>query len=155
MRPPEHLTGRDNWFEDFEPGAVYRHARGKTVTDLEGVLLTHLVLNTAQAHFNEDAMSRTELGRTLVFGGVVAALVIGLAMQDTGENALRELRLEGVRFRAPVRHGDTLYAYSEVVDKHAGDRPEAGVVHFRHAGVNQAGATVFECDRWVLVRRRA
>ena len=28
------LTGTDNYFENFEVGAVYRHARGKTITNL-------------------------------------------------------------------------------------------------------------------------
>ena len=135
------------YFEDFEPGDVFRHARGKTVTELEGVLLTNLVMNTAQAHFNEDAMA--DRGGTIVFGGVVAAVVIGLATQDTAENAVRELRLDSVRFKEPVRHGDTLYAVTEVVDK-----SEDGAVHFRHRGVNQDGAEVFECERWVLVKRR-
>lgn len=138
-----------SWLEDFQPGDVFKHARGKTVTELEGVLLTNLVLNTAQAHFNEDAMRRTELGGTIVFGGVVAAVVIGLATQDTAEHAVRELRLDALRFKAPVRHGDTLYAYTEVVEK-----SEDGTVHFRHRGVNQQGAEVFECERWVEVKRR-
>lgn len=136
-------------FEDFVPGDVFRHARGKTVTELEAVLLTHLVLNTAQAHFNEDAMRRTDLGGTIVFGGVVAALVIGLATQDTAEHGVRERRLDSMRFKAPVRHGDTLYAYTEVVEK-----SDDGTVRFRHRGVNQHGAEVFECDRWVEVARR-
>ncbi|MEA2648838.1 MAG: hypothetical protein QOG61_1273, partial [Candidatus Binataceae bacterium] len=48
------LTGRDNYYEDFIVGDVYEHARGKTMEALENVLLTNLVLNTAQLHFNED-----------------------------------------------------------------------------------------------------
>jgi len=136
------------FYEDFEVGDSFRHARGKTVTELEGVLLTHLVLNTAQAHFNEDFMR--EQGGTIVFGGVVAAVVIGLATQDTAENAVRELGLDKVRFKAPVRHGDTLYAVTEVLAK--GD---TGEVTFKHTGVNQAGVEVFECQRRVLLKRRA
>ena len=56
MSPNSTLTGRDNYFEDFEVGAVYKHARGKTITNLENVLITNLVMNTAQGHFNEHAM---------------------------------------------------------------------------------------------------
>ena len=44
------------FFEDFEIGARWRHARGKTVTDFEVATLCHLAMNTAQAHFNEDLM---------------------------------------------------------------------------------------------------
>lgn len=149
------LTGNDNYFEDFQPGAVYEHARGKTVTEMDNVLITNLVLNTAQGHFNEDRMQRSPFGRRLVFGGVTASLVIGLAMQDTGENALAELGLDKIRFRAPVFHGDTVYAYSEVLEKHDADRPDAGIVRFRHWGVNQDGRVVFEGERCVLLKRRS
>ena len=64
------LTGSDNYFEHFEVGAVWRHARGKTVTPLENVLITNMVMNTAQGHFNEDAMAKSAFGGILVYGGV-------------------------------------------------------------------------------------
>ena len=54
------LTGKSNFFEDFAVGDVYEHARGKTVEGLENVLITNLVLNTAQAHFNEDLAESLE-----------------------------------------------------------------------------------------------
>ena len=57
------LTGTQNFFEDFEVGMVIRHARGKTVTLLENVLITNMVMNTAQGHFNEHMMSGTPYGR--------------------------------------------------------------------------------------------
>jgi len=152
-RPPA-VTGRDNCYEDFEVGAVYAHARGKTLTEMDNVLLTNLVMNTAQAHFNEDAMAGTPFATRITFGGITAAMVIGLASEDTAEQAVAELGLDKVRFLAPVRHGDTLYAYSEVLDKHDGDRPGAGEVRFRHYGVNQDRRLVFQGERRVLLRRR-
>ena len=63
------LTGRDNYFEDFEVGAVYKHARGKTITNLENVLITNLVMNTAQGHFNEHLMASNPIGHRITFGG--------------------------------------------------------------------------------------
>lgn len=134
-------------FEDFAPGERFRHARGKTLTEVEGLLLTHLVMNTAQAHFNADAMR--DRGGPIVFGGVVAAIVIGLATQDTAENAIREVGLERVRFKSPVHHGDTLYTVTEVLEK-----LDSGEVRFRHTGINQDGVEVCEIERRVLLRRR-
>ena len=149
------LTGRDNYFEDFREGDRFRHARGKTVTEMDNVLLTNLVMNTAQGHFNEHVMAATPFGRRITFGGIVAAMVIGLATQDTAENALAELGLDKVRFKAPVFHGDTLYAFTEVVAKSEGRQPDAGEVRFRHWGTNQDGVVVFEGERRVLVKRRS
>jgi len=154
------LTGRNNYFEDFHPGDVFEHARGKTIEGTENVVLTNLVLNTAQLHFNEHFAETQPQHHRVTFGGVTASMVIGLAMQDTGENAVEEIGLDKVRFRVPVLHGDTLYAFTEVLttepepDDTRGYR-QVGLVHFRHYGVNQRGETVFEGDRRVLIKKRA
>jgi len=147
------MTG--NYFEDFAPGQRMRHARGTTVGEVENQLLTKLVLNTADAHFNEDRMRGTPFGGRLVFGLVTGSIVIGLATQDTAENAIAELALDKLRFRAPVFHGDTLYAYTEVLSVEPADRNDAGVVRFKHWGTKQDGTIVFEGERTVLVKRRA
>jgi len=153
--PVSRLTGRDNYFEDFTVGDRMRHARGSTIGEAENHLLTKLVMNTADGHFNEDKMSRLSFGTRLVFGLVTGSVVLGLASQDTAENALAELRLDGLRFRAPVHHGDTLYAYSEVLETRDADRPDAGVVRFKHWGAKPDGTIVFEGERTVLVKRRS
>jgi itaconyl-CoA hydratase len=149
------LTGSDNYFEDYRPGEVIEHYRGKTVGEVENVQITHLVMNTAQSHFNEDMMSRDPRKHRIVYGGVTMAIVIGLAAQDTAENALAELSMDKIRFPAPVFHGDTLYAYSEVLAVAPGQREDAGEVHFKHWGVNQSRAVVFEGERRVLIKRRS
>jgi itaconyl-CoA hydratase len=149
------LTARDNYFEDFVPGTVMRHARGKTVEAIENVMITNLVMNTAQAHFNEHAMKQNRFGQRLTFGGVTAALIIGLASQDTAENALAELSLDKIRFTNPVFHGDTLYAFTEVLAAAPADREDAGIVHFRHWGVKENDTVVFEGERRVLIKRRS
>ena len=117
------------------------------------------MLNTAEGHFNEDLMQRNAMGREgwnarLQFGGVTIAMVIGLAMQDTGENAVAELGLDKIRLKAPVFHGDTLYAYSEVLEKRQSDQPDAGVVVFKHYGVNQKDQVVFEGERTLVVKKK-
>ena len=149
------LTGKTNYFEDFIVGEVIRHARGKTVEGLENVLITNLVMNTAQAHFNEDSMKDSPYGGRLSYGGVNFSLCMGLAMQDTGENSLAELGMDNIRLMNPVVHGDTLYAYSEVLEVAASDRDDAGVVTFRHYGVNQDDKQVFQGDRRMLIKRRS
>jgi len=88
------LTGSSNYFEDFEVGTVMRHVRGKTITPLENVLITNLVMNTAQGHFNEHAMESSPFKHILSYGGVNFSMVLGLACQDCCENALAELGLD-------------------------------------------------------------
>lgn len=154
-------TGAGNYFEDFTVGQRIRHARGKTVGEFDNQILTNLVMNTAHSHFNEAAMATSPWGERLVFGLITGSLVIGLATQDCAENALAELALDGLRFTAPVFHGDTLGAFSEVLETaDAPDRSDAGVVRFKHWGVKtpKGGGTeqiVFEGERTVLIKKRA
>lgn len=146
------LTSANNYFEDFEVGQKIRHARGTTIGEVENQLLTKLVMNTAQGHWNEDSMSKTPYGQRLVFGFITAAMVIGLATQDTAENAIKELGLDNIKFKKPVFHGDTVYAYTEVIGKESAER--GGVVIFKHWGVNQKEEVVFEGERSVLLKLR-
>lgn len=149
------LTGNDNYFEDFTIGDVYRHVRGKTVEPLENVLFTNLVMNTAAGHFDEHVMQSHPAKQRVVYGGVTIGLIIGMATQDTGENAIRELGLTGIRLTKSVFHGDSLYALSEVLEKTDSDREDAGEVLFRHYGINQRDEQVFQGDRRVLIKKRA
>lgn len=153
------LTGNDNYFEDFHKGDLFKHARGKTVTEMDNVLITNMVMNTAEGHFNEHAMA-TSAGdifakRRVVFGGINLSFVIGLAGQDTAEHALSELTLDRIKLSHPVFHGDTLYAYSEVLSTEDSDREDAGIVCFRHYGLNQDDKLCVEVDRRVLLKRRS
>ena len=151
------LTGRTNFFEDFAVGQRIRHARGATVDEVEGAWMSKLVMNTAQAHWNEHYLRGSPLGDgRVVFGLITASVVIGLASQDTSENALAEVGLDGLRFTSPVHHGDTITAFTEVlaVDD-APDRDDAGLVRFQHWGRNQHGQTVCEMERVVLIKRRS
>ena len=150
------LTGKTNYFEDFKVGEVIRHARGKTIEGLENVLITNLVMNTAQGHFNEHQMKNSPYGGRLSYGGVNFSVAMGLAMQDTGENALAELSMDNIRLQNPVVHGDTLYAYSEILSAEPSpDREDAGIVTFRHFGVNQDDKVVFQGERTMLIKRRS
>lgn len=152
------LTSANNYFEDFLPGDVWQHARGKTVTEMDNVLITNLVLNTAEGHFNEHLMQASGNGifaRRVVFGGINLSIVLGLAAQDTGEQVLRELRMDKVRLNHPVYHGDTLYAFSEVLAAGDSDREDAGLIRFAHFGINQNDALCVQAERLVLMKRRS
>ncbi|MDX6363616.1 MAG: 2-methylfumaryl-CoA hydratase [Streptomyces sp.] len=143
----------DGFAEDFPVGARFRHARSRTITDLDLNGLTLAVMNTASGHFSTQEMVGTPFGERINYGGLTLALTIGLATQDTCGQAVREVGLDDIRFAVPVRHGDTIAAATEVlaVDG-AGAEAE---VSFRHYGVNQRGEVVCEATRRVRVRTRA
>ncbi len=154
-RDQAHLTSPDTYFEDFEVGQTIRHARGKTMTNLENVNFTNMVMNTAAGHFDENIASKTPFGGIICYGGVNFSLILGLASQDTIENALEEMGLDDIRLTKMVTHGDTLYAYSRVLEKSESDREDAGIITFQHWGVNQRDEIVAEIKRTALIKRKS
>jgi len=143
----------DGYAEDFQAGDRFRHARTRTVTDLDLNGLTLLVMNTACGHFSDQEMLDTPFGERINFGGLTLSLTIGLAIQDTSGQAVREIGLDDVRFAVPVRHGDTIGAATEVLAvEPAGEQAD---VTFRHHGINQRGEIVCHATRTVRVRTRA
>ncbi len=157
MTTTSELLGATGWFEDFSVGQRIRHARSSTIDEVEGAFLSKQVMNTAQAHFNDHIMSKHPLGPTrIVFGLATAATVFGLASQDTTEHSIAELGYDALRFRAPVHHGDTLEAFTEVLEvRTAEDRSDAGIVRFKHWGRRQDGVIVVEGERTALIKRKS
>jgi len=153
------ITGEGNYFEDFTVGETLIHQRGRTITEADNHFFTSLVMNTAQIHFNQDVVERNpDLyfgGRRVVYGGVVLAFTMGLASEDTSENALAELEMDKGRHTAPVFHGDTIYAESTVLEKREAERPDAGIVRFKLVGKKPDGTVVVEIERTVLLKRRS
>jgi acyl dehydratase len=144
------------FLEDFRVGDRYRHSHGRTITETDNTWFTLLTNNTHDIHYNADYASRTEFGRTLVVSPLTLAIVTGLSVEDVSRNAVANLGWDAVRLSAPVFPGDTLYAESEVLEvRESRSRPGQGVVKVHTRGFNQAGITVIEFDRTVLVYSRA
>lgn len=154
-RQTSRLLGARGWFEDFTVGQQIRHARASTIDEIEGSFIAKQVMNTAQAHFNDEVETGMGSGR-VVFGLATASMVLGLSAQDCTEHAIAELGCDKFRFRSPVHHGDTISAYSEVLSvADSPDHQDVGVVTFKHWGVRQDDVIVFEGERTVLIKRQS
>ena len=106
-------------------------------------------------HFNAPYAERTRFGRILVNSTFTLALVAGLTVPDTSENAVANLGWTDIRLPAPVFVGDTLWAESEILELRPSEsRPTVGIVSMRSRGVNQRGEVVIEYLRTFMVLRR-
>ncbi|MFZ2052230.1 MAG: MaoC family dehydratase [Solirubrobacteraceae bacterium] len=153
MPAPKQWRGR--FFEDFEVGDVYRSRLGRTVTETDNAWFTMLTLNTNQMHFNEVYAARTRFGRQLVNSTFTLALITGMSVPDTSENATANLAWTDIKLPAPVFVGDTLWAESEVLQTRASaSKPTVGIVSIRSRGVNQGGEVVIEFRRTFMAYRR-
>ena len=144
------------YFEDFVVGDVFRSRFGRTVTEYDNVLVTCLTMNTNPVHFEAPFAESTRFERILVNSTLTLALVTGLTVADTSENATANLEWTDIKLPAPVYVGDTLHAESEILElRESRSNPDVGIVRMRSRGVNQHGLVVIEFRRAFMVYRRS
>ena len=144
------------FYEDFRVGDIYKHPYGRTITETDDVWLTNVTMNLNPMHFNEAYATETEFGERLVNGLVVMATADGMSVIDVSQNATANLGYDEVRHHAPMFHGDTLFAESEVTDKRESDsRDHVGIVTTELRGYKQDGTKVLSLKRTPMVLKRA
>jgi len=142
-------------YDELIPGDQFEHWPGKTITEAEDHMFCLLTMAASPIHIDAE-YARTSMsgGRNLVLGTYVYSLVLGMSVPDISGRATVNLGLEGMRHMAPVHHGDTIYASSEVRDRRVSrSRPGQGIVTVDTWAVNQNGERVIEFRRSFMVPR--
>tara|TARA_R110002051_G_scaffold136488_4_gene209142 strand:- start:3482 stop:4507 length:1026 start_codon:yes stop_codon:yes gene_type:complete len=121
------LAGEPHRFGDYGVGEVIDHVDGVTVEEAEHMLATRLWQNTAKVHF--DATNRAD-GKRLIYGGHVMSLARALSFNGLA-NAQMIVALNGGAHANPCFAGDTVRAWSEVLDKAETRAPGVGAVRLR------------------------
>jgi len=147
------IQQRGLWFEELEPGVVYAHAPGRTLTEADNVLFTTLTMNGQALHLDAAWAATQPFGQRLVNSMLTLATIVGASVgQLTQGTIVANLGFTEVGFPHPLFHGDTLYSESEVVEKRLSQsRPGQGIVTLRHTGRNQDGVVVAVAVRSVMV----
>lgn len=153
------MTVQKGWngrfYEDFEIGDIYPHPLGRTVTKTDNIWVTLLTQNTNPIHFDDYYAAQTDFGKPLVDSTFTLALVTGQSVTDISQNAMANLGWDNIRLPNPVYEGDTIYSYSEVLDKRASkSRPHVGIVKVNTTGYNQRAEVVITYERTMMVYKR-
>ena len=148
-------TWRGRFYEDFEVGDVFRSRLGRTITETDNVWFTCLTMNTNQIHFNVPYGECTRFGKPLVNSTFTLALITGMTVPDTSENAAANLAWTDIKLPKPVYAGDTIWAESEILElRESKSNPSVGIVTMRCRGINQDGKVVIEYRRTFMVYKR-
>jgi acyl dehydratase len=146
---------RGRFWEDLAVGDVFTSRFGRTITEADNILFTSLTMAFNQIHFNVPYAERTQFRRPLVYSGFTLALITGMTVPDTSENAAANLGWTEVKLPKPVFVGDTLWAESEILEKRESrTRPNVGIVTMRCRGVNQRREVVIEFKRTFMLYKR-
>ncbi|MBL3568714.1 hypothetical protein BV509_16470 [Rhodovulum sulfidophilum] len=129
------LAGEPHRMDDYEIGEVIDHVDGVTVEEAEHMQATRLWQNTAKVHF--DATFRED-GRRLIYGGHIISLARALSFNGLA-NAQMIVGLNGGAHANPCFAGDTVRAWSEVLDKAETSAPGVGAIRLRLVAVKAGG----------------
>jgi len=150
---PKVWQGR--FYDDLDVGDVFQSRLGRTITETDNIWFTCLTLNTNQVHFNNEFAAGTQFGRALVNSTFTLALVTGMTVPDTSENATANLAWTDIKLPNPVFVGDTLWSETEVLSKRESrSRPTVGIVGVRCRGINQRREVVIEFRRTFMIYKR-
>ncbi|SMC63200.1 MaoC family dehydratase [Primorskyibacter flagellatus] len=121
------LAGEPHRMADYEIGEQIDHVDGVTIEEAEHMMATRLWQNTAKVHF--DATNRED-GKRLIYGGHVISMARTLSFNGLA-NAQMIAGLNGGAHANPCFAGDTVRAWSEVLDKAQTVAPGVGAIRLR------------------------
>jgi 2-methylfumaryl-CoA hydratase len=153
------LAGERHRWSDYSVGEVIDHVDGVTVEEAEHMLATRLWQNTSKVHFD---VSQREDGRRLIYGGHVISLARALSFNGLA-NAQMVVGLNAGAHANPSFSGDTVRAWTEVLDRAETAAPGVGALRLRlvatkgAAGALRDGAgkylpeVLLDLDYWALI----
>jgi 2-methylfumaryl-CoA hydratase len=162
------LAGSPYKWGDYEVGEKIDHVDGMTLEEAEHQIATRLYQNTAKVHFNQHTEAKGRFGKRIVYGGVVISLARALSFNGLN-NAFHLAAINGGRHVSPCFAGDTVYAWSEVLEKaELPGRKDVGALRTRLVAVKNNDCSTFplkkedgqyadgvllDLDTWVLLPR--
>ncbi len=112
------LAGAPYRWGDYEVGEKIDHVDGMTIEEAEHQMATRLYQNTAKVHFNNHTESQGRFGKRLMYGGHVISMARALSFNGLA-NGFHVAAINGGRHVSPCFAGDTIYAWSEILEKEA------------------------------------
>ena len=163
------LAGSAYFWDDYQVGEKIDHIDAMTVEESDHMTATRLYQNTAKVHFNQHTEQHGRFGKRIVYGGHIISLARALSFNGLA-NAFKIAAINGGRHVAPIFAGDTVYAWSEVLEKITlAGRNDIGALQLRTLATkdktcgdfpfkNSAGqydpAVVLDFDYTVLMARK-
>ncbi|WP_425040786.1 MaoC family dehydratase [Primorskyibacter sp. S187A] len=154
------LSGESYRLGDYEIGEKIDHVDGVTIEEAEHMMVTRLWQNTSKTHF--DVGQRPD-GRRLIYGGHIISMARALSFNGLA-NAQMMVAINSGAHANPCFSGDTVRAWSEVLDKAETSAPGIGALRLRLVAYRSGAAfelrgedgkylpgVLLDLDYWALV----
>ena len=154
-------AGSKKSFVDYKVGDLIDHIDGNTICEADHLFATRLWQNNSKVHFD---INYREDRKRLVYGGHVISLVRALSFNGL-ENAQMILGINGGTHANPVFAEDTIYCWTEVLDKVDLNVRNIAALRLRSVGTKEESSgmkikdykgrylpnIVLDFDYWVLI----
>ena len=150
MRQPQY--GR--YLDELEPGQIFEHPRGYTFTTTNMLDFARTYMQGNPLYLNSDYAKSLGFADLPASPQMVFNVILSLGVQNDSEKAIANLGYYQVQFVRPVSPGDTLRAFTKILECKDRGADKPGITHIRTVGVNQDGAVVLQFERKIMVARR-
>ena len=143
------------YFEDFFPGQEIDLGT-RAVTE-EEIIAFAKQFDPQPFHVDRDAAAQSIYGGVIASGWHTCAMMMRLVVDGlmAKSSSMGSPGLDGVRWLAPVRAGDTLNVrYQTTQVKASNSKPDRGVVWSKWLAINQHGETVCTVEGMGMFARR-
>jgi acyl dehydratase len=139
-------------FDDFNIGDCYE-SQARTITESDVVTFAGLSGDYNPLHTDKEFGKKTPFGERIAHGMLVQSIATGMA-NWTGifEGTTIALLEQVIRYKGPVKFGDTVHLELEVQEKKEPSKPDRGIVRFAARVINQAGDIVQDGE-WTLLMK--
>ncbi len=139
-------------FDEFSMGDRFE-SQARTITESDVVAFAGLSGDFNPLHTDAEFGKKTPFGGRIAHGMLIQSIATGMAnwtgvFEDTTIALLEQV----IRYKEPVRFGDTIHLELQVEEKKPSSKPDRGVVIFLAQVINQDGKVVQD-GQWTLLMK--
>lgn len=143
------------YFEDFDAGETFKY--GSRTLTAEDIVTFAETYDPQRFHLGQESAADTMFGELVASGLQTLCVCCQMAVDGLFARTavMAGIGFDRIRYPRPVKPGDELSGYVEVVSTECTDRhPQSGRIDFEIVGLNGDGETVMTCLNLALVHRR-
>jgi 2-methylfumaryl-CoA hydratase len=150
VRRPQY--GR--YLDELDPGQVFEHPRGFTFDTTNMLDFARTYMQTNPLYLNQQYARAHGFQSLPASPQMVFNVTLSLGVQNDSEKAIANLGYYQVQFLRPVYAGDTLRAFTKVLERKDRGADKPGIARIRTVGVNQDNEVVLQYERKIMVAWR-
>ena len=142
------------YLDELDPGQVFEHPRGFTFATTNMLDFARTFMQTNPLYLNTQYARAHGFTDLLASPQMVFNVTLSLGVQNDSEKAIANLGYYQVQFLRPVYPGDTLRAFTKVLERKDRGPDKPGITLIRTVGVNQHDEVVLQYERKIMVAWR-